>query len=103
MRGYDRRMDGLDLTGRTAVVTGGAGGIGRAICADLASLGARVAVADVDEAGAAAVAAGLRGARPFEVDLEDQGSVGALAARLSTELGGVDILVHNAGVSIVER
>ena len=97
------RMDGLDLTGRTAVVTGGAGGIGRAICADLASLGVRVAVADLDEAGAAAVAGGLRDARAFGVNLEEPPSVDALATRVMAELGGTDILVHNAGVSIVER
>ena len=96
-------MEGLDLTGRTAVVTGGAGGIGRAICADLASLGAKVAVADLDEAGAAAVAEGYPGAQPFGVDLEDPASVDALAARVTASLGGADILVHNAGLSIIER
>jgi 2-hydroxycyclohexanecarboxyl-CoA dehydrogenase len=95
-------MEGLDLTGRIALVTGGAGGIGRAICADLASLGARVAVADLDDAGAAAVAASLPGARPFGVNLEEQPRVDALASRVTAELGEVDILVHNAGVSIVE-
>jgi 2-hydroxycyclohexanecarboxyl-CoA dehydrogenase len=96
-------MKGLDLTGRTAVVTGGAGGIGGAICADLASLGARVAVADVDEAGAAAVADRHAGAQPFGIDLEDPAGVDALAHRLIAEFGGADIVVHNAGLSIVER
>ncbi|TYC11713.1 SDR family NAD(P)-dependent oxidoreductase [Actinomadura syzygii] len=95
-------MDGISLTGtrldgRTAVVTGGAGGMGRAICADLAALGARVIVADRDEAGAREVADALGGvAAP--VDLADTGAVDAFAAGI----GPVDVLVHNAGVAIIE-
>jgi hypothetical protein len=46
-RRHDGRVDGLTLEGRTALVTGGAGGIGAAICRDLASLGARVVIADI--------------------------------------------------------
>src|SRR4051794_38358283 len=52
-------VDGLTVEGRVALVTGGAGGIGRAICADLAALGARVLVADLDERGAHETAAAL--------------------------------------------
>ncbi|WP_026412049.1 SDR family NAD(P)-dependent oxidoreductase [Actinomadura oligospora] len=90
-------MDGLDLTGRVAVVTGGAGGIGRAICADLASLGAHVVVADLDADAAAETAKPLGGtARP--VDLADPASIDAFTGAV----GPVDVLVHNAGVSIVE-
>jgi 2-hydroxycyclohexanecarboxyl-CoA dehydrogenase len=99
-------MEGMSLDGRTALVTGGAGGIGRAICADLTALGARVIVADLDEAGAAATAKALSEraepkAEPVSaqrVDLGDPGDIEALAARV----GPVDALVHNAGVSIVE-
>ncbi|MBB2912331.1 2-hydroxycyclohexanecarboxyl-CoA dehydrogenase [Streptosporangium becharense] len=54
-------MDGLRLDGRVAVVTGGAGAIGAAVCRDLAALGARVVVADVDEDGAVAVADEING------------------------------------------
>lgn len=93
-------MEGLRLDGRTAVVTGGAGAIGAAICADLAALGARVVVADVNEEGAAQVAgtlpAGSGTAR--RVDLADPASIEAFCAHA----GPVDILVNNAGVSIVE-
>jgi 2-hydroxycyclohexanecarboxyl-CoA dehydrogenase len=91
-------MDGLDLTGRTAVVTGGAGGIGRAICADLASLGARVVIADVDLASGESLAKELPGAVAHGIDLTDPVSMDAFVA----QVGPVDILVHNAGVSIVE-
>ncbi|GAA2091602.1 SDR family NAD(P)-dependent oxidoreductase [Actinomadura alba] len=91
-------MDGLTLAGRTAVVTGGAGGIGRAICADLAALGAHVIVADLDETGANETAAALPEASALHVDLGDPGDIAAAVTRLRP----VDVLVHNAGVSIVE-
>ncbi|MGK5553093.1 SDR family NAD(P)-dependent oxidoreductase [Actinomadura kijaniata] len=90
-------MDGMSLTGRTAVVTGGAGGIGRAICADLASLGARVVVADLDLPAAEKVAGDLGGVAR-RVDLTDPADIDRFAAGA----GPVDVLVHNAGVSIVE-
>lgn len=90
-------MRGLRLDGRTALVTGGAGGIGAAVCTDLASLGARVIVADLDGAAARTVADGLDGALAEAVDLADPESAGALAARV----GAVDVLVNNAGVSVV--
>ncbi|GAA5054532.1 SDR family NAD(P)-dependent oxidoreductase [Thermocatellispora tengchongensis] len=89
-------MAGLGLSGRTAVVTGGAGAIGAAVCADLAALGARVIVADVDERGAEKVAAAL-GGEPLTVDLAEPASIEEFCARA----GPVDIAVHNAGVSIL--
>lgn len=89
-------MNGMGLSGRTAVVTGGAGGIGRRICADLAGLGARVVIADIESANEAAGA--LPGATGARVDLADPVSIEEFA----DEVGAVDILVHNAGVSIVE-
>ncbi|MCA2182282.1 SDR family oxidoreductase [Nonomuraea glycinis] len=93
-------LGGLGLGGRVAVVTGGAGGIGSAIAADLASLGARVIVADVDLTGAEKVAAGLvsESALALALDLASPPSIEGFAAAA----GRVDILVHNAGVSIVE-
>ncbi|ROO83506.1 2-hydroxycyclohexane-1-carbonyl-CoA dehydrogenase [Actinocorallia herbida] len=89
---------GLDLPGRTALVTGGAGGIGRAICRDLAALGARVLIADLDADAAASFAKELPDAAGLAVDLADPASIDALAERA----GPVDVLVHNAGISIVE-
>ncbi|WP_018655193.1 SDR family NAD(P)-dependent oxidoreductase [Actinomadura flavalba] len=90
-------MKGLGLEGRVAVVTGGAGGIGAAICADLAGLGAHVVVADVERDAAAAVADGLGGTAAY-VDLGDPDGIDAFTA----DVGPVDVLVHNAGISIVE-
>ncbi|MFI5718809.1 3-hydroxybutyrate dehydrogenase [Nocardia sp. NPDC051750] len=79
-----------DLVGRKALVTGGASGIGAACARALAARGATVTVADVDSAGAAAVAAELGGAA-WVVDLLD------VAALEDLELA-TDILVNNAGV-----
>lgn len=91
-------MDGMSLRGRTAMVTGGAGGIGRAICRDLAALGARVVVADLDVAGARETAGELEEARALRVDLADPADID----RFLGEAGPVDVLVHNAGISVVQ-
>ncbi|WP_327093250.1 SDR family oxidoreductase [Nonomuraea sp. NBC_01738] len=110
-------MDGMRLDGRTAVVTGGAGAIGAAICADLVALGAHVLIADVRMEGAAKVAAELAHAFPWVVDSggtawsEGPGRAEARAVDLAepasieefcAAAGPVDILVSNAGISIVE-
>ncbi|SFI77968.1 SDR family NAD(P)-dependent oxidoreductase [Albimonas pacifica] len=90
----------MDMTGRVAVVTGGASGIGAACCAMLADLGARVAVVDVNLAGAETVAAGLSGeghAAAF-LDVRDEAAVEALAAKLDAEMGPASALVTSAGV-----
>jgi 2-hydroxycyclohexanecarboxyl-CoA dehydrogenase len=95
-------MDGLTLEGRTALVTGGAGGLGREICRDLAGLGARVIVADLDEQGAQEVAAGLDDALVLGVDLERPEAVDAFVQRVREEAGTVDVLVNNAGWDKIE-
>ncbi|MFD2469068.1 SDR family NAD(P)-dependent oxidoreductase [Amycolatopsis silviterrae] len=87
------------LAGRRALVTGGASGIGAAIVAELAGMGAHVIIADLDLAGAERVAAEHGGAA-IEVDLASDDSVEAVVAHLSGD--GVDVLVNNAGVSAVE-
>jgi 3-hydroxybutyrate dehydrogenase len=81
------------LSGRTALVTGGASGIGAACARELASRGAVVTVADVDDVGAKAVADEI-GGKPWAVDLSDVASLEGL--RLEA-----DILVNNAGVQHV--
>ena len=95
-------MDGVTLAGRTAVVTGGAGGMGSAISRDLASLGARVVVADINSDGAEKVAADLPDALALAVDLSDPASVDEFIARTKEAVGRVDVLVNNAGWDKVE-
>ena len=82
-----------DLSGRTALVTGGASGIGAACARELASRGAAVTVADLDDIGAKAVAEEI-GGKAWVVDLSDVTSLEGL--RLEA-----DILVNNAGVQHV--
>jgi 3-hydroxybutyrate dehydrogenase len=85
----------MTLNGRTAVVTGGASGIGRACAQRLARQGATVVVLDLDETAAAEVAAGIGGgARAIGIDLTDLDAIDALDL-------AADILVNNAGIQHV--
>lgn len=85
-----------ELAGTTAIVTGGAGGIGSRIVAELVAFGARVAILDKDEIGAAKVAA-EHGATAFRVDLTDPADIAAAHAGVVEAMGPVEILVNNAG------
>jgi NAD(P)-dependent dehydrogenase (short-subunit alcohol dehydrogenase family) len=88
----------VEIRGRTAIVTGGAHGIGRAIVHRLAADGARVLVADLDEAGAREVARGLgTDAAWVAADVTDEADIGRMLEAAVRELGGFDILVNNAG------
>ena len=90
----------IDLTGRTALVTGSTRGIGRAIAESLAEAGARVAVVGRDQARAAEAAAQIgRGAQGFACDVSDVASVNALIADVEQAFGAIDILVNNAGLT----
>ena len=86
----------MRLEGRIALVTGGAGGIGAATARRLAAEGARVAVGDLDLAGAREVADEIDGTAA-ELDVTDTASVGHAIAAVSDEIGAVDLLVNNAG------
>ncbi len=92
------------LQGRVGVVTGGASGIGRALAEALAREGAKVVVADLDEAGMAGVLAGIRGrggeALAVRTDVGDLASVRALADRVFEAFGRVHVLCNNAGVAL---
>jgi len=88
------RDSGLDLHGRTAIVTGGGSGIGRALAEALAAHGARVVVADVDRASAGVVAERIGGVAAT-CDVGDPDAVHALVA----EHGPIDVFCSNAGIT----
>lgn len=93
----------MELHGKTAVVTGAASGIGRALAEHLARAGARVAVSDIDFDGALRVAAGIESARPdgavpVACDVALEGEVGNLVDRAESAFGPVDLFCANAGV-----
>jgi 2-hydroxycyclohexanecarboxyl-CoA dehydrogenase len=89
------------LAGRTAIVTGGGGGIGGAVCHRFASEGALVAVLDRDLEAAETVAAAIRtaGGQALAVrcDVTNRANVDAAVAAVEAGLGPVDVLVNNAG------
>jgi 2-hydroxycyclohexanecarboxyl-CoA dehydrogenase len=86
----------MRLEGRIALVTGGASGIGAATARRLAAEGARVAVADLNDDGARAVAGEIDGLA-VRVDVADAAWVRAAVAEVSSSLGDIDVLVNNAG------
>lgn len=87
----------MDVNNKVAIVTGGAHGIGRALCRALHFEGCRVVVADLDMEAAAAVAAEL-GGLPLKVDVTREEDIVAAVDRVEQELGPVDLFVSNAGV-----
>ena len=93
-----------ELRGRTAVVTGAASGIGRGIALALGAEDMRVAVADLDADGAAAVAREIgQGAFPLALDVTSTESLEAGAKEVAARTGGVHVLVNNAGVMLPLR
>jgi 3-hydroxybutyrate dehydrogenase len=95
----------MQLKNKVAFVTGAASGLGKAIADLYASEGAAVAIADLDEAAAVRAARdiGHNGGKAIgiAVDVTDEAQVEAAVERTVAELGGVDILVSNAGIQIV--
>jgi NAD(P)-dependent dehydrogenase (short-subunit alcohol dehydrogenase family) len=83
------------------IVTGGGGGIGSEICREFADRGARVAIWELDAAAGQRMADELPSARAFEVDITDSQAVDRTLDATVAELGGVDALINNAGVSLV--
>lgn len=93
----------LNLTGRRAVVTGAAQGLGRAIAARIAEAGADLLIVDLDEDAAVRAADQLASQYTIKAvgaraDVSDAAAISAAADRAMTELGGIDIWINNAGV-----
>jgi NAD(P)-dependent dehydrogenase (short-subunit alcohol dehydrogenase family) len=88
----------MEVRNRVAIVTGGAHGIGRALCRALKIEGARVAVADLDIDAAEKVAQEIDGIA-LQLDVADAAAIAAGVERTEAELGSVDIFVSNAGVA----
>ncbi len=93
----------IRLDRQVAVVTGGARGIGRAAAETLASAGATVVIADLDEAESETLVAEIAGtggrALALRADVSSEASIDAMFGEVAKRAGGVDILVNNAGVA----
>lgn len=87
------------LNGKRALVTAGAGGIGRAIARAFAAAGARVYVCDVDEIALQQLRAALPEVATGVCDVSDRAAVQRMMQDATTTLGGLDVLVNNAGIA----
>jgi sorbitol-6-phosphate 2-dehydrogenase len=98
-------MSWLNLEGKVAIVTGGACGLGKAICEELARVGTKVVVADIDSEGAQQVVAHLKkkfGGNHLSTttNVTNKASVNAMIQAVLDAFSGIDILVNNAGINI---
>jgi NAD(P)-dependent dehydrogenase (short-subunit alcohol dehydrogenase family) len=96
----------FDLSGRVAVITGAARGLGRVLAHGLAQHGARVVVCDINDEGAHATAEWIKGtggaATAAHVDVTDVASCDALMQHAISTFGRIDVLVNDAAIDIVE-
>ncbi len=97
----DQKKNLFSLTGKVAVVTGGAGLLGQVFCQALVTAGANVAIIDLDKQAADKTAATIKKAETqkviaVECDITSQESVSAMVKTVVTQLGGIDILLNNA-------
>ncbi|KAA5803853.1 SDR family NAD(P)-dependent oxidoreductase [Alkalicaulis satelles] len=91
----------MDLTGKTAIVTGAASGIGKAIATALHAHGARIAAIDLDGQGAEVTGASL-GGLGAQVDVTDEAALTRFINRTERSLGPVDIYISNAGIGVTD-
>lgn len=90
----------MEISGKNIVVTGGANGIGRALCERFAKEGAsHVTVVDLDEANAAAVAESV-GGKSYHVDVASRSEIEELVRSVESDSGAIDLFVSNAGIGI---
>ena len=92
-------MNNLDLSGRVAIVTGAARGIGRAIAERFSASGARVAIWDIDIVAAEMAADEISSAAALKADVTDPATIAAALDATESGFGPPDILVNNAGIS----
>ncbi len=89
----------MDIKDKVVVVTGGASGIGEALCRRFAQAGAKgVVVADVNEAGATRIAKGIKGALAFKCDVRKEADITDLVRFTEEKLGPIDLFCSNAGI-----
>jgi NAD(P)-dependent dehydrogenase (short-subunit alcohol dehydrogenase family) len=93
----------VDLAGRVAFITGGAGGIGTALVQAFAANGAGVVVADINADGARSLADSLPDAIGLSMDVRDAASIEAAVAAAMARWGRLDILINNAGVNTLHH
>ncbi|TQS45231.1 SDR family NAD(P)-dependent oxidoreductase [Cryptosporangium phraense] len=89
----------MDLTGRHALITGGSRGIGRAIALALADVGADVAITYVRDEEAASETAGKTGGPAYRASIADLDQTADAVERAAADLGGLDLVVSNAGIA----
>jgi NAD(P)-dependent dehydrogenase (short-subunit alcohol dehydrogenase family) len=96
----NQRMASLDVSGKVAVVTGGARGIGFGIAEALAKRGAVLVIVDLDLDAASSAAGRLSGnARGLAADVSDRDAMQRVVATVIEQRGGIDVVVANAGVA----
>ena len=93
----------VDLSGKVALVTGSAGGIGLAIADAFATNGAHVIYSDIDVPAVQQEAAKFPACRAYEMDVRKEDQVRSVVQQVMDEFGRIDILVNNAGVNTVKH